>query len=132
MPMHKNFIRIASILGILAVALGAFGAHGLKSVLDAKLINTYEVGIRYHFYHTLALLLVAILYNAFPTKWLQYAGYFFIAGIFCFSGSLYLLACRFILGIESWVWLGPITPIGGLFFMLGWTMIFVTTLGTKK
>jgi len=130
--MHKNFIRIAGIMGVLAVVLGAFGAHSLKNVLEASQLNTYEVGIRYHFYHTLGLLLIAILYKEFPNKWLRWAGYFFILGIICFSGSLYLLACRYVLGIASWTWLGPITPIGGVFFILGWSSILMGTFYKKE
>jgi len=118
-----KFIRIAAISGALAVALGAFGAHSLKAVLDPDQLQTFETGVRYQFYHTLALLFVGLLMNSHPSKALNMAGTSFLVGICCFSGSLYLLATRSLLGIENLTILGPITPIGGLFFIIGWVFI---------
>src|SRR5215210_46763 len=89
--MHKGFLITASILGALSVALGAFGAHALKKIVPPESVATFETGVRYQFYHTFALFIVAVLFSAFPGKWLINAGWLFIFGIVLFSGSLYLL-----------------------------------------
>ena len=106
--------------------IGAFGAHGLKSLIAAERISIFETGVDYHFYHTFALLIVGILYRQYPTKWLKWSWYSFAIGILLFSGSLYLLATRSVLGIESWWFLGPLTPIGGVFFIVGWILLMVS------
>lgn len=111
---------IASITGALAVGIGAFGAHGLKPSLSAYEMEIFGTGNDYHFYHTLAMFLTAILLASKPTKYLKISFYTFFIGIICFSGSLYLLATRGVIGTESWTWLGPITPIGGVLFIIGW------------
>lgn len=125
----SKFLFIAAIFGAIAVTLGAFGAHGLKNIITPEKIAIYKTGINYHFYHTFALLLLGIIYQQGPTKLLNWSGNCFIIGIILFSGSLYLLATHTILGIESWWFLGPMTPIGGLFFILGWGLLAV---GIKK
>lgn len=125
----KHFITIG-ILGATAVILGAFGAHALKALLTTAQLETFNIGIRYHFYHTLAIFGAAILSKNNGSKSLLRAILFFTIGIILFSGSLYLLASREVLGIESWTFLGPITPIGGTFFILGWIMLIVE--GFKK
>lgn len=96
------------------MALGAFAAHGLKSRLDANLLATFEVGVRYQMYHALALLGVAWACTRFPNSFIVAAGWLFLAGIVVFSGSLYILALT---GVR---WLGAITPLGGLAFLAGW------------
>ena len=96
------------------VALGAFGAHALKSRLDTEMLAAFETGVRYQMYHALALFAVAWGYSRWQGKWFPAAGWLFVAGILLFSGSLYLLA----LTGESWS--GMITPIGGLSFLAGW------------
>lgn len=121
---NKNLVLVG-ILGVIAVALGAFGAHGLKPLLAEADMNTFEIGIRYHFYHTFAILAAAILTKNRTSKSLRIAIILFAVGILLFSGSLYLLACKSILGIESWTFLGPITPIGGTCFIAGWAMFVV-------
>lgn len=128
--MKKQHFVTIGILGVIAVILGAFGAHALKAVLTEAQLSTFQVGIRYHFLHTLAIFGVAILSKNNDSKRLNLAISFFIIGIILFSGSIYLLACKDILGIESWKFLGPITPIGGTFFILGWSMLIVE--GVKK
>lgn len=117
--MKKQFLIIGSLVAMLAVILGAFGAHALKEVLTEKELHAYEIGIRYQFYHAFALLVVGILQQIFSNKWLSRAGYCFLIGILLFSGSLYLLACDASWGM-SMAWAGPLTPIGGVFFILGW------------
>lgn len=121
----KKLIQIASLSAAFAVILGAFAAHGLQNLIEAKQISTFQTGVRYHFYHTFALFIIAILIHIQPHRLLSRAALFFILGILCFSGSLYLLACREVLGIVSWTWLGPITPIGGTFFIIGWILVFL-------
>ncbi|MDG1772972.1 MAG: DUF423 domain-containing protein [Oceanicoccus sp.] len=113
--MAKTLLIIAAISGLLAVAIGAFGAHGLKGRVTTDLMAVYQTGVQYHFYHTLALLLVGILMLQFPeVSLLTWTGWLFIAGIIIFSGSLYVMALT---GIK---WLGAITPIGGVAFIAGW------------
>lgn len=123
--MHKGFIRTAAILGLLAVILGAFGAHGLQQIVPAKDVATFETGVRYQFYHAFGLLAIGILFEKFPSRLLKYAGNCFIIGVVLFSGSLYALA---LLKASMNTGLGPIgivTPIGGLFFIAGWACLFL-------
>lgn len=121
--MRNNALRISSIFGMTAVLIGAFGAHLLKPHLDANAYAIFETAVKYHFFHTLALLGTGILMHFYRIKALNYAIGFFSAGIIAFSGSLYLLAIDELLGI-SLSWLGPITPIGGVLFVAGWGAIF--------
>lgn len=114
----KIFILLGSILGFLSVMLGAFGAHAFKDILTQNnRLETYELATKYQFYHALALLLVGILGAYFPQKWLYYAGYSLFFGVIIFSGSLYLLS------FTNMKWLGAITPIGGLLFLIGWGIL---------
>lgn len=117
---YTNTIKIAAILGALTVAIGAFGAHGLAATLEQfGRTATFETAVKYQFYHTLALFLVGILQFHLPTsKALKNSVYAFLAGIFIFSGSLYILSTT---GIT---WLGAITPIGGVAFIIGWILVF--------
>ncbi len=113
-----TFLIIVAISGFLAVSLGAFGAHGLESILEPDLLATYQTGVEYHFYHTLALFGVAILAKQHnDAGMLRLSGIMFTLGIIVFSGSLYLLA---ISGIR---WLGAVTPIGGLAFLVAWAAL---------
>jgi uncharacterized membrane protein YgdD (TMEM256/DUF423 family) len=117
--MSKIFLLIGSILGALSVAIGAFGAHGLKSILEAnQRLETFETAVKYQFYHTFAILLIGFLALQFESKWLNYAGYSFLVGMLIFSGSLYILC------LTNIKWLGAITPIGGLAMIAGWLMLF--------
>jgi len=112
--MDRFFFIAGSIFGFLGVALGAFATHGLKAYIDANLLVTFETGVRYQMYHSFALLVVALAYTKWPGKGLIISGWMFIAGIFLFSGSLYVLSLS---GVRS---LGMITPFGGLAFLTGW------------
>ena len=123
--MHKGFLRTAAILGLLAVTLGAFGAHGLKKIVPPEAINTFETGVRYQFYHALALLAIAMLFEKFPLRSIRYAGICFITGIVLFSGSLYALTLLQATNTVGLGGLGAITPIGGLFFIAGWLCLFL-------
>jgi uncharacterized membrane protein YgdD (TMEM256/DUF423 family) len=115
--MIKLFLLTGSFFCMLSVMLGAFAAHGLKSRLTEYSLGVFKTAAEYQMVHGLALIAVAIL-----IKWginLTVAGGFFIAGTLLFSGSLYLLA------LSSMKWLGPITPLGGLCFIIGWVVILV-------
>jgi uncharacterized membrane protein YgdD (TMEM256/DUF423 family) len=126
--MKKSFILWGGVLGLLAVILGAFGAHGLESQISPQQLDSFETGVRYQFYHALALLWVGMAYQMLPRKGFITAGWLFLAGVVLFSGSIYLLACRDLLGISSWTWLGPITPIGGTFFIIGWILLIIAAI----
>ncbi len=117
--MSKTIIMTASVLLALAVAIGAFGAHGLKSHLSGDMLQTWKTGVEYHFYHALGLLLVGVLSLSMPSGLLNWSAILLAAGIILFSGSLYVLA---ITGIK---WLGAITPFGGLSFIAGWILLFI-------
>ncbi|RMF04245.1 MAG: DUF423 domain-containing protein [Bacteroidetes bacterium] len=129
--MHKTFLRLATLLLALAVALGAFGVHGLKALVPAEALATFKTGVLYHFLHALALLCVGVLLYVRKTPWTVYTGWFFVAGIACFSGSLYLLTLAKIMNLPTSI-LGPITPIGGLLFIVGWLLLFASTYQTNE
>ncbi len=115
--MDRFFFISGSISAFLGVALGAFAAHGLKTKLPPDMFNIFEVGVRYHMYHALALLAVAWASTRWPGASITAAGWLFLAGTIIFSGSLYLLS------LSGMRWLGAITPIGGLAFLLGWLLL---------
>ena len=118
--MSKTIIMVASILLALAVAIGAFGAHGLKAHLSPEMLQTYKTGVEYHFYHALGLLLVGVLSLSIPSNLLNWSAFLLVLGIILFSGSLYILA---ISGIK---WIGAVTPAGGLSFIAGWIFLFLS------
>ena len=115
--MDRFFFIAGSISAFLGVALGAFAAHGLRTKLSPEMFNIFEVGVRYHMYHALALLAVAWASTRWPGGSITAAGWLFLAGTIIFSGSLYLLSLT---GLR---WLGAITPVGGLAFLLGWLLL---------
>lgn len=115
--MNKPIIALS---GLIAVAFGAFGAHGLKALVDEKTVHAFQTGVAYQFYHTFALALCIFL--AANTKWSKYAYYFFLAGILLFSFSLYFIAFGRATHIDL-DWLGPVTPVGGLCLMMGWIFL---------
>ena len=115
--MDRFFFLSGAIAAFIAVALGAFGAHSLKTKLSADMLNIFEIGVRYQMYHALALIAVAWAMTRWPEANLNAAGWAFIVGIVVFSGSLYLLSATDIR------WLGAITPIGGLAFLIGWAIL---------
>lgn len=129
--MFRFFLSIAAIFGVLAVVLGAFGTHGLKPKLTQDQLDTFETGIRYHFYHALALLFLAFISAKLQSSFIDYTGYLWIAGIILFSGSIYLLATKELLGIGHWTWLGPITPIGGTLLIIGWVLLLLGAINGK-
>lgn len=119
--------RTALVLGIvfagLGIVIGAFGAHALKPLLSESQLQVFETGVRYQMYHSFALLTAGILYSAFPARPIKLASTFFLIGILLFSGSLYAMTLLNINGQVGLGGLGILTPIGGLFFILGWLML---------
>lgn len=121
--MNKLFLQAGSLLGAIGVMVGAFGAHALKEMLTASdRFDTFETGVRYQFYHALALILVGVLSKDFVSKTINYAGYCFLAGILIFSGSLYLICFT---GINAF---GAVAPIGGTLMVVGWLLLFWSVL----
>lgn len=114
MDVQKFLFIAGSVFGFATVAIGAFGAHALKSRLSPEMLSIFEIGVRYQMYHALALIATALGYALFPGAFLSFAGGLFIMGILVFSGSLYALA------LTEWKILGAITPIGGLMLLFGW------------
>lgn len=112
-----NWFVAGAILSGVGVGLGAFGAHGLKTRVEPDLLAIFETGVRYHMYHALALLAVGWAVSKNPAGILHAAGFLFTAGIILFSGSLYLMT------LTGARWLGAITPLGGLAFLVGWALL---------
>ena len=135
--MHKNWLITGALLGALAVILGAYGAHGLRMAfhnpeLGLAASDTFDTAARYQMYHVFAILACGILGKLYGHNGLlNVCGWLFIAGIVLFSGSLYLLSTRSLLGIESWTWLGPVTPLGGLCFVGGWITLAIAVVRMK-
>jgi uncharacterized membrane protein YgdD (TMEM256/DUF423 family) len=119
--MNKNYLQVAALLAALSVALGAFGAHGLKSIVSEQSLITYETGVRYQFYHVFALFITGILYREQHAGAFRIAYWLFITGIILFSGSLYLLAVL----APEYRFLGAITPFGGVAFIAGWVQLML-------
>ena len=114
-----NFLVIGAISGFLVVILGAFGAHGLKDILDEYGKSIYEKAVLYHMFHTIGILILGLIEKIQPAIQLHLPGWAFLLGIVLFSGSLYSLA------VTGFKWMGMITPIGGVFFIIGWVSLFL-------
>jgi uncharacterized membrane protein YgdD (TMEM256/DUF423 family) len=127
--MQKSFLKLGALLGELSVILGAFGAHALKQMLSDKSLLIFETGVRYQFYHAIALLITGILYKEFANKYLQWSGRLFGLGVLLFSGSLYFLTFIEISEKPGLKWIGAITPLGGACFIIGWILL---ALGISK
>lgn len=129
--MSKKWLATGFLFAALAVILGAFAAHGLKAHLDDGKIDlqglqNFETGARYQVYHAFALMICGIIAKLYgESRLLKIAAILFITGIIFFSGSLYLLSTRDIIGLQSWKWLGPITPLGGLCFISAWIVLAI-------
>jgi uncharacterized membrane protein YgdD (TMEM256/DUF423 family) len=120
--VDRVFITIGALSGFLAVALGAFGAHSLRDRLSSDMLQVFQTGVTYQMYHALALIGVGILLGRFSVEgstWLTASGWLFLAGSILFSGSLYLLS------LTNTTWLGAITPLGGVAFLLGWLAVAI-------
>ncbi len=122
--MHRSILKAGILLSALSVILGAFAAHGLKKIIPVNSIAIFETGVRYQFYHAFALIITAFLYKEFDHRKIKLAAKLFLVGILLFSGSLYLLSL-----MPQYPIAGFITPFGGVFFIVGWLMLYraVTT-----
>ena len=120
--MDRTFLLIGAVAAFLGVALGAFGAHGLRNRLTPEMLAVFETGVRYQMYHALAILLVSALIARLDGRLINAAGWSFAVGIVIFSGSLYALALS---GVTI---LGAITPLGGLAFLAGWILLAIAAL----
>ncbi|MFN0158801.1 MAG: DUF423 domain-containing protein [Bacteroidota bacterium] len=117
MNSSLRFVVIGAISAAIGVTAGAFGAHGLKSVLSTEMLSVYETAVRYQMYHAFGLIVAGLLPST--SAWTNRAGMLFVAGTILFSGSLYVLT------LTGMKWLGAITPIGGICFILGWVCIVI-------
>jgi uncharacterized membrane protein YgdD (TMEM256/DUF423 family) len=115
--MDRTFLLVGAVAAFLAVALGAFGAHGLRTRLSPEMLAVFETGVRYHMYHALAIVATAVVMGRLNGWLIVSAAWLFTAGIVLFSGSLYLLALT---GVTI---LGAVTPLGGVAFLLGWACL---------
>ena len=125
--MHKGFLKTAFLFALTAVAIGAFGAHALKKIIAEPSLQTFETGVKYQFYHAIAIAITAMLFKSFSNKKTIWAARFFSIGICLFSGSLYALA---LLG-PSYSLIGIITPFGGMSFMIGWIILLLSVHSSK-
>lgn len=129
--MKRKILIFAAISGLLAVIVGAFGAHALKKIVVPEMLAVWQTGVQYQFYHTLALLLLSAL-SDIKSTYVNLSYKFFVVGIILFSGSLYLLALKEYLELPWLRFLGPVTPIGGLFFIVGWASLFIGAIKSDK
>lgn len=131
--MHKNYLIAAAFFGGTSVALGAFGAHGLESITkDEKIVHVFQTGVQYQMYHALALLAVGILWEKFSNRRMTWSANCFIIGIVLFSGSLYLLTLLKMQESNAAKFVGPITPLGGVFLITGWLFLLLAVLKKRK
>src|SRR5215212_4934789 len=120
--MDKTFMFIGALMGAVGVAIGAFGAHGLRGRLSPEMLAVFETGVRYHLYHALAIVATAAVLPRIDGRAVVIAGWSFTTGIVLFSGSLYALALS---GVTT---LGAITPLGGLAFLIGWALLIAVAI----
>lgn len=135
--MNSKKLTLIGLLGAIAVALGALGAHFLKSKLPTGLITQdqlvgFDTAVKYQMYHTLAMLALILLAKNNPHKFINWAFNCFLIGIIMFSGSLYFLCTRNLFGADWLRVLGPITPLGGLFFIAGWFFLIILGFSSNK
>ena len=124
--IQKLFLLSAGISGAIGVILGAIGSHWLKDRLNYWELNSFETGVRYQLFHTLALLALVVIMDKLNSPLLTWSGFAFIAGVLLFSGSIYLLSLKEIFHIYGSNLLGPVTPVGGLLLIIGWILIGIT------
>lgn len=121
--IHRPWLAGGALIAMLAVMAGAFGAHGLRGIVSERGLEVFQTAVTYQMYHAIALVLVALLSaTGLSRRLLGVAGGFFLAGIILFSGSLYLLV------LTDIRWVGPITPLGGVCFMVGWAIVVAAAL----
>lgn len=130
--MHKNYFLLAAVLGAIAVATGAFGAHGLQKITtDEKILHGYHTAVQYQVYHVLALLIAAAVADKLSSKFFRWSALCFTGGILLFSGSLYLLTYLKIQGSAAAKAVGPVTPLGGVLFIVGWILLGIAAVKQK-
>lgn len=129
--MYKPALVSGTILAALAVTLGAFGAHGLKQILAADQLQVFDTGVKYQFYHDFALILAGILFSSFPFNNIKLATVFFVLGVVFFSGTLYLFPLLEAKQVSIPVLGRLLTPLGGLFFIIGWIELFLAIIKKK-
>jgi len=129
--MYKPALTAAAIFALIGVIVGAMGAHALRPYLSAEMQNSYETAVKYQFYHSFALALAGILHQAFPHAWIRRAAWSFVTGILLFSGSIYLLVYLKTTASVGLSGLGILTPVGGVFFILGWLCLLAGIRGNK-
>ncbi|MBM3443501.1 MAG: DUF423 domain-containing protein [Bacteroidetes bacterium] len=122
--MHKRFLRIGSLLMAFSVLLGAFGAHSLKTLLDESSMQAYHTAVLYHMVHAVGMIIASLIYKRYQTPSTRWALYFFLAGLICFSGSLYAIAIGKVIGFSFPTFFNLITPLGGVLFIIGWIALF--------
>ncbi|MEW5676813.1 DUF423 domain-containing protein [Flavobacterium enshiense] len=127
--MERKILATAAFLGVTAIALGAFGAHGLKAMLTESQLTTFETGVKYQMYHALFLLFVGTTVQI-SSKTKNILFWLTSIGVLFFSGSIFLLSTAGITGLSAKV-LGPVTPVGGLLLMAAWIVFFIKILGKK-
>ena len=125
---NKTFLIIAAVFALLAVLTGAFGAHMLSKFVTPDVLQTYETGVRFQFFHVFALLAVGILGSQLPARLSAWAGSLFSVGIFFFSGSLYLITALKAAHMEIPTAVGLLTPLGGLLLICGWATFLAATI----
>jgi uncharacterized membrane protein YgdD (TMEM256/DUF423 family) len=125
--MYPLFLLFSTLNAFLAVAFGAFGAHGLKTILTPEMLIIYKTAVTYQMWHALGIGLIALLIKSNKaSQLLYYAGYLMFAGILLFSGSLYALS------LSGLTWLGMVTPIGGICFLLAWLLLIIFSFNTDQ
>lgn len=118
--MHKKLFRVAAFLMAVAVVLGAFGAHLLKSLLAPSLLEGYQTAVQYQMFHAIGIFIAAFLYEKYQNKKIWSAAQLFLIGILLFSGSIYARVLLSFVGITSLGLFNLVTPLGGIFFIVGW------------
>lgn len=123
--MNKTILIKAAIFGVIAVLAGAFGAHALKAILTPEHLVSFNTGVRYQLIHAVVLLLLFLLNDKFNMKQFRIAAALIFWGVILFSGSIYLLTLKNIIGVEWLKFAGPITPLGGTLIIIGWVFIII-------
>ena len=119
---HSLFLPIGAVLAFFAIAFGAFGAHGLKNILTVEQLNIFQTAVDYHMWHAIGLTLIGLIPSQKTSRLLVTSGWFMLAGVVLFSGSLYALSLS---GISL---LGAITPVGGVSFLIAWALLAYTSI----
>ena len=130
--MNKSILIKAAIFGVIAVIGGAFGAHALKVVLTTEHLASFNTGVRYQLIHAVVLLILFVLLDKFKVKQFKIAATLMFWGVILFSGSIYLLTLKNIIGVEWLKFAGPITPLGGTLIILGWVFVILGGMKIKK